>query len=110
VTRVAPLEPVRLPAGAALNGEGALSDYRQLLAVKGLLPHAPVRHVAVPSLLGPPVLPALDVTPAVLASAQPWASPTAQAAALAALLSVAALLLRARMGAVARRLRARLRT
>ena len=62
-----------------------------------------------PSLLSRPVLPALDVTPAVLASAQPWTSPTALAAALTALLSVAALLLRARLGVVARRLRARLR-
>jgi hypothetical protein len=109
VTRVAPLEPVRLPAGAALNGEGALSDYRQLLAVKGLLPHARVKHIAVPSLLSRPVLPALDVTPAALASAHAWASPTALAAALAALLSVAALLLRARIGVVARRVRARVR-
>jgi Peptidase family M23 len=36
VEHVTPLAPVPLPAGAATHGDGAVSDYRQLLAVRGV--------------------------------------------------------------------------
>jgi hypothetical protein len=114
VNRVAPLAPVRLPAGAAQHGDGAVSDYRQLLASRGLLPVRAKRTRAAqastfdPS-LGRPILPELNVTPAVLSGAQPRALQTAIVAALAAFLSVAALLLRARIRGAAAQLRARLR-
>ena len=36
ILRVTPLRPIPLPAGAAADGHGALSDYRQLLAVRGI--------------------------------------------------------------------------
>jgi hypothetical protein len=36
VGHVTPLAPIPLPAGAATHGDGAVSDYRQLLAVRGI--------------------------------------------------------------------------
>jgi len=36
ILRVTPLRPIPLPAGAAAHGHGAVSDYRQLLAVRGI--------------------------------------------------------------------------
>ena len=36
VEHVTPLAPVPLPPGAAAHGDGAVSDYRQLLAVRGI--------------------------------------------------------------------------
>ncbi len=36
VEHVTPLVPVPLPPGAAAHGDGAVSDYRQLLAVRGI--------------------------------------------------------------------------
>lgn len=109
VTRVAPLAPVRLPAGAAQHGDGALSDYRQLLLSRGIVPSR-TKHAtaAPPSVLGasPSLLPELDVTPAALSRPQGSRWQAGVVAALAAFLSVAALLLRSRMQGVARRLRA----
>jgi Peptidase family M23 len=105
LTRVSPLAPVRLPAGAALHGDGALSDYRQLLIARGILP---TRHQrGVPSaltVLGPSLLPELNVTPAVLSAPQVgWQA--AVAAGLAACFSVTALLLRFRIRELGRGLR-----
>jgi hypothetical protein len=40
------LAPVGLPAGAASHGEGAVSDYRQLLAVRGIHPAHAAAEIA----------------------------------------------------------------
>jgi hypothetical protein len=112
--RVAPLQPVRLPAGAALHGDGALSDFHQLLLARGLLRVERKSSLhALPSALdladGSAPLPELNVVPTVV-SGSPRATPqTAAVAALAAFLSVAALLLRYRISDVSRRFRGRLR-
>jgi hypothetical protein len=36
IAHVTPLEPIPLPAGAATHGDGAVTDYRELLAVRGI--------------------------------------------------------------------------
>jgi hypothetical protein len=36
IEHVTPLAPIPLPAGAATHGDGAVTDYRQLLAVRGI--------------------------------------------------------------------------
>jgi hypothetical protein len=36
IEHVTPLAPIPLPAGAATHGDGAITDYRQLLAVRGI--------------------------------------------------------------------------
>jgi hypothetical protein len=112
--RVAPLQPVRLPAGAALHGDGALSDYHQLLLARGLLrvkrkssPHA--LPSAVDLAEGTAVLPELNVVPTVVSGSRRTTPQTAAVAALAAFLSVAALLLRYRISDVCRRFGARVR-
>jgi murein DD-endopeptidase MepM/ murein hydrolase activator NlpD len=98
LSRVAPLAPVRLPAGAALHGDGALSDYRQLLFARGILP---ARHKqpgqALAKLLGPSLVPELDVTPAALSAPRAAGWQGAAVAAFAAFVSVAALLMRFRI-------------
>ena len=111
---VAPLQPVRLPAGAALHGDGALSDYHQLLLSRGLLRvKSKSNPRALPSDLdlaqGTAILPELNVMPTVVSGSRRATPQTAAVAALAAFLSVAALLLRNRFSDVSRRLRARVR-
>lgn len=108
--RVAPLAPVRLPAGAAQHGDGAVSDYHQLLLARGIAPVRPKRraHMAQNLLaLGRPLAPELNVVPVVAAESRRASWQSGLVAALAAFLSVAALLLRSRIGELRRGLRAR---
>jgi len=113
VSRVAPLAPARLPAGAALHGDGAVSDYRQLLLARGLAP-VRQRHRAhtLPNVLdlGRPLVPELNVVPAVAAVSRRANWQSALVAALAAFLGVAALLLRSQTRALRRGLRSRVTT
>jgi hypothetical protein len=111
---VAPLQPVRLPAGAALHGDGALSDYRQLLLARGIVRVEPkssprVARSALDLARGTALLPELNVMPTVVTGSRRATPQTAAVAALTAFLSVAALLLRYRIVDVSRRLRARVR-
>lgn len=110
LSRVAPLAPVRLPAGASRHGDGAVSDYRQLLLARGV---TPARRKRVPHTvsnvldLGRPLVPELNVVPVVAATSARTSWQSGVVAALAAFLSVAALLLRSRIGELRRRVRGR---
>jgi Peptidase family M23 len=101
LNHIAPVALARLPAGAARYGDGALSDYRQLLHTHGILLAQPKRAIPELSALltrdGP--LPALNVVPAVVARTRTATRQTALVAAFAAFFSVGALLLRIRLRA-----------
>jgi hypothetical protein len=110
LSRVAPLAPVRLPAGAALHGDGAVSDYHQLLLARGIAPVRQKRRAqTAPNILdvGRPLVPELNVVPVVAAVSRGANWQSGLVAALAAFLSVGALLLRSRIGELQRGLRAR---
>jgi Peptidase family M23 len=98
LSHIAPLAPARLPAGAARHGDGALSDYRELLHARGILPvqrKPPVPQL--PALLAENgLLPELNVVPAVVSRTRAASRQTALVAAFAAFFSVGALLLRLR--------------
>jgi hypothetical protein len=101
-SHVVTLAPVRLPAGAALHGKGAVSDYRQLLASRGLLPSkAGASTHGVSPLVDPEkgrlLAPEVGVVPIGFSQRGSARWQTAAVAAVAALLSLAALVLRVRV-------------
>jgi hypothetical protein len=94
VERVTPLAPIALPAGAATHGDGAVSDYRQLLAVRGIR-RPPASAAADPFPLEEPPIPIV----AAVATAVPSTSSAlvpAITAGLLALFGVAGLVVWAR--------------
>ena len=97
ILRVTPLPPIPLPAGAAAHGHGAVSDYRQLLAVRGIrrpptgTTAARVEHRPLPLAAGAVGTPHRSGTSAV----------PAVAAALVALAAVGLLIRRKRRSAAA---------
>ena len=96
ILRVTPLRPIPLPPGAAAHGHGAVSDYRQLLAVRGIrrpptATAAPVEHRPLPLAAGAVGTPHRSGTSAV----------PAVAAALVALAAVGLLIRRKRRPAAA---------
>lgn len=112
LSRVASLEPVRLPAGAALHGDGALSDYHELLLARGIVPARPRRMLhALPGILDRGraglIVPESSAMPMVVSRPRAPTLQSALVAAFAAFFFVAALLLRFRIVDLARRLRAR---
>ena len=77
ILRVTPLRPIPLPAGAAAHGHGAVSDYRQLLAVRGIrrpptvTPAAPIERRPLPiaaAAVGTPHRSGISAVPAVAAA------------------------------------------
>jgi hypothetical protein len=89
VDAVTPLTPAPLPAGAASHGDGAISDYRQLLAVRGV--RRPPSTVAFPPMKGQPIPLAAAAAAGVPSSATTSLLVPAITAALLALFGVAGL-------------------